>query len=137
MNWSREGKGWWEGWSINKECYFGCAVLCSLWLVIIVNFDMKKISFCLFLLCSTCQDEPGRNPCGCGRMSCIHFWVFSVSYSTTQVGLYIYQGTCLTSVFVVGEWVGWKQIWFTFIEFRDQHDFWNWSFHQPHSPDWE
>ena len=34
------------------------------------------------------------------------------------------------------EWVGWKHIWFTFIEFRDQHDFWNESFHQPHSPDW-
>lgn len=42
MNWSREGKGRWEWWSINKEYYFGCAVLCSLWLVIIVNFDMKS-----------------------------------------------------------------------------------------------
>lgn len=56
-------------------------MLCSaLWLVIIINFDMKKVSFCLSLLCSTCQDESGRNPYGYGRMTCIHFWVFSVSY---------------------------------------------------------
>lgn len=135
LNWSREGKGRWEWWSINKQCYFGCTVLCSLWLVIIVNFDMKKVCFCLFLLCSTCQDEPGRNPHGYGRMNCIHSWVFSISYSTTQIGLCIYQGTCLTSVFMVGQWVGWKHVWFTFTEFKDQHDFWNQSFHQPHSPD--